>query len=127
MMKKSVSSDGRIYAMKNGGRKCFSTYQWDTGIPQRMGWIECGNVEAMPKVETEQVEIQTVEIPKDEVVKETIEVAEGEKEPTLEEMREYLEGLADEGKIKGTKTPTTKPHHMTGEKKLRALYHENKK
>ena len=130
MMKQKAKSDGVVYAMKDGGRKVFSEYQWSTGVPQRVGWVECGKTDAIEEVETEQVEIQTVEIPNDEVVKETPEVEvkeEVKKEPTLEEMREYLNGLAEQGKIKGTKTPQTKPHHMTGETKLKALYDENTK
>ena len=130
MMKQKAKSDGRVYAMKDGGMKCFSDFQWNSGVPQKVGWVECGKPDAIPEVETEQVEIQTVEIPKDEVVKETPEVEvekEVKKEPTLEEMREYLNGLAEQGKIKGTKTPQTKPHHMTGEVKLKALYDENTK
>ena len=129
-----MKSDGRVYAMKGGGRKLFSDYQWNTGIPQRVGWVECGKMDAIaeveteeveiepveiPKGETEKVEIETVKIPKDEVVKEAPKVAdkaEG-KEKSVEEIREYLNGLAEQGKIK-------KPHHMAGEKKLRGIYNE---
>ena len=112
-------NEGRVFAMKNGGLKVFSDLQWQSGIPQKVGWVECGNPNAIAEIETEKVDIETVEIPDDEVVKENTKKEKAE-EPSLDYVKQYLYGLADKGKIK-------KPHHATGEKKLRQLYHENYK
>ena len=112
-----------VIAMKGGMQKRFSKYLWDTGTPRKHGWVEVGNKDAIKEIKTEQVKIETVEIPKNEEttkISTEVENEEAAKEPTLDEMRAYLNGLAEQGKIK-------KPHPKTGEAKLKKLYDENYK
>ena len=122
MEKKIKQREGLVLFMKGGGHKWFSKQVVEMGTPQRNGWVEVGNVDAIGEIETEKIEIQKVEIP-DEDTKEDpeVDVKEESKEyPSDDEIREYLKGLADEGKIR-------KVHPKTGQAKLRKLYDENTK
>ena len=122
MEKKTAKSwEGHVLAMKGGGQKWFSDGLWDTGTPQRVGWQRLGDVDAIDEIETEKILIVETKIPDEKVTEEVIvEVAEAKDYPPDKEIREFLAGLAEQGKIK-------KVHHATGQKKLREVYDENTK
>ena len=116
----------KIKAVKDGKVFTFSQRAWKIGNHEKHGFKLIGEVEEAEKIPAEKIEtieIKTVEIPDEEtevVVKEVVQEEVKEDYPSDDEIRKYLNGLADEGKIK-------RPHHALGTKKLRRLYDENKK
>lgn len=122
--KKRKSRKGFVLAMKNGIEGWFNEYAWNIGKPEKHGWEKCGTIEDIDKIDVEAVgtvEVIKTEIPNEDTKIVVENVEEEEKDyPTDDEIRVYLNGLADEGKIR-------RPHVATGQKKLRKYYDENTK
>ena len=122
-----MGNQKKIKAMKNGMEGWFSEFDWRVGNPEKHGWKKIGEADAIDGIPAKEFtldkkEIEVVEIEDDDPAKDVVkEVVVEEKDyPSDDEIREYLNGLAEQGKIK-------KPHHATGQKKLRKLYDENTK
>lgn len=122
-----MEKDKKIKAMKNGMVGLFTEQSWRLSNPEKYGWQRVGEGSEAEKIESEEIvkekiKVVSVEEPiKEEHVREEIKKVDiDDKEPTVEEMRAYLNGLAKKGKIK-------KPHHALGKEKLKALYDENTK
>ena len=109
-----------MLAIKDGKHKYFSDRAWDIGNPTKYGWVELGNVEAIEEIKVEKIEIVETDPDADEKVDEKVEQKEQPKDvqkeyPTDEEIKKYL------------KDNNIKFHHMSGTKKLRAIYDDNTK
>jgi len=139
---KKRQREGYVLAMKNGIEKWFNDYLWERLPAHKNGWQLVGTTEPIEEIAIEEIEIKeepkekeppeekdAIPIIKKEIPDEEIKVtdkgvedkAEGEKVyPSDDEIRDFLNELADKGKIK-------KPHHLAGTKKLRAIYDENTK
>lgn len=125
------ASKPKVKAVKDGKVYTFSQRAWEIGNHEKHGFKLIGEVEEKDKVKVdkvdlgEKVEVKTVEIPDEEVVEKVdVKVSEAEVKkdyPTEAEMREYLKGLADEGKI------PKPPHRLLGIEKLKKMYDENTK